>query len=95
MYVAFDVSTDGHSVKKTSFPETECSGSIVVIIPDVRKDWVFLPNGDIRFHPGGMIEVANALSRTQAYRLLLFCRDTAEDVSDGYSYPNVDEGWFE
>ncbi|GJT69481.1 hypothetical protein Tco_1028767 [Tanacetum coccineum] len=77
------------AVKITSFPEMECSGSID------RKDWVFPPNGDIRFHPGGTIEVANALSRTQAYRSLLFCRDTAKDVSDGYTYPNVDEGWFE
>ncbi|GJS84844.1 hypothetical protein Tco_0751385 [Tanacetum coccineum] len=48
------------AVKKTSFPETECSGSIV-----------------------------------QAYWSLLFCRDMAEDVSDGYTYPNVDEDWFE
>ncbi|GKE37983.1 hypothetical protein Tco_1461388, partial [Tanacetum coccineum] len=46
------------AVKKTSFLEMKCSGSIV------RKDWGFQPNGDIRFHPGGTIEVANALSRT-------------------------------
>nr|GEX15662.1 DNA-directed DNA polymerase [Tanacetum cinerariifolium] len=31
----------------------------------------------------------------QAYWSLLSCRDMAMDVSDGYTYPNVDEDWFE
>ncbi|GJR09829.1 putative reverse transcriptase domain-containing protein [Tanacetum coccineum] len=55
------------TVKKTSFPEMESSGSIVINIPGIveeRKDWRFQPNGDIRFHPRGAIKVANALSRT-------------------------------
>ncbi|GJZ66000.1 hypothetical protein Tco_0622696 [Tanacetum coccineum] len=48
------------AVNKTYFPETEGSGSVAVN----RKDWRFQPNGDIRYHPGETIKVANALSRT-------------------------------
>ncbi|GJS68936.1 hypothetical protein Tco_0683501 [Tanacetum coccineum] len=56
MCVAFDVSTDGH--EEDFFPEMECSGSIV------RKDWRIQSNGNVRFHPGGTIEVANAIIQT-------------------------------
>nr|GEY07508.1 MAK10-like protein [Tanacetum cinerariifolium] len=34
------------AVKKTSFPEMECSGSVVE-----QKDWRFQPSGDIRLRP--------------------------------------------
>ncbi|GJV82907.1 hypothetical protein Tco_1522805 [Tanacetum coccineum] len=36
-----------------------------------RKDWRFQPNGDILFHTGGTIKVANALSRTVAVEFVV------------------------
>ncbi|GKC27632.1 hypothetical protein Tco_1034926 [Tanacetum coccineum] len=57
------------AVKKTSFPETESSGSIVISIPDVGvKSGELIGNSGkmVTFVPitGGTTNIANALSRT-------------------------------
>nr|GEV79014.1 reverse transcriptase domain-containing protein [Tanacetum cinerariifolium] len=51
---------------------------------------------------GWVVENSRRCDRTkstmlaaQAYWSFLSCRDMVKDMSDGYTYPNVDEVWFE